>query len=144
MGFASPTPNVRTVAKAPLFGWFRFTVGATGAVGTIRQGKSNHVKSVTRTGVGAYTVEFNRPFPLNLLDIDFDVNRLLVGNGIRNVSMDFTYGLVQGNDTTGTTFKFFVSGDTAANNTVQVATELIQGTELVCSYVWQDLNLLKD
>ena len=144
MSFAHPNPNVRTVVKSPIFGWVRFTVGATGAVGTLRQGKSNHIKSITRTNVGLYTIEFNQPYPLNILDIDCTVNRLLVGNAIRYVSYDFTTGLVAPTSTAGATIKLFCSADTAANNTVQVVTELIQGTELMVRYVYQDINALKD
>lgn len=144
MTTAHPTKNLKTVGQSPVKGWFRFTVGASGAVGTIRQAKANHIKSITRTGAGAYTVEFYAPYPLNIVDIDFKINRLLVTNALRYVSYDFTNGLVAASGSTGATIKFFVSADTAVNNTAQVATDPIQNTELMCEYTYQDMNALKD
>ena len=55
-----------TCGLSQCLNFFNFKVGATGAVGTLYQSKSNSIRSVTRTDVGDYTVQFNAPFPLSI------------------------------------------------------------------------------
>lgn len=131
--------NVATTAKNPVFTWFRFTVGATGAVGTIRQCKSQAVDTITRTGQGLYTVQFNRPYPLNVVQLDCTVARNAVTDAIRNVC----YRAGTYNASTGQ-LNIVVSGDTAANNTAQIALDPIQNSELQFELVYQHTNALKD
>lgn len=81
--------QVATTAKAPVLSWFRFTVGSTGAVGTIRQCKSNFVYSITRNSAGNYTVQFNAPYPINVVYCDARVNRTAATDLMVDVDYDF-------------------------------------------------------
>lgn len=96
-----------TSVKFPMLSWFRWTVGATGAVGTVKQGKSGFVTSVTRNSAGNYTVQLSRPYPVNLLDIKIGTHTPGVTDAFRKVNYDAsTY-----NPATGQ-FVLFTSGAT--------------------------------
>lgn len=95
---------VTTTAKAPVVSWFKFTVGATGAVGTVSQGKANLVQSVTRLGAGSYRVQFNRPYPLNVLGFVPVQNR----NAVTDAKVDVDYDAGSYSATTGI-LDFFTS-----------------------------------
>jgi hypothetical protein len=74
------TREVLTTALTSVLNWCKFTAGASGAVGTLYQGASNSVASVTRNSVGLYTVLFNKPFPGALADVRAVVHPASIGN----------------------------------------------------------------
>lgn len=66
----------------------KFTVGATGAVGTIYQAASNSIRSVTRNSDGNYTFQFNEPYPLVLAHVEVDVHRAAVADAFVKAEYD--------------------------------------------------------
>ena len=81
---------VTTTAKAPVLSFFKFLVGATGAVGTLSQGKANLVANVVRNSAGNYTVNFNKPYPLNILFCVPVVHRNAIADAF--VKMEYDVG----------------------------------------------------
>lgn len=103
----------------------KWTTGASGAVGTLEQTKSNSIRSVVRNSAGNYTVQFNEPYPVKILDVRLDLHRTVVGDALRHISMDAqTYNSATGN------FVFFVSDSTPA------AADPITGSELHMA-IWE-------
>ena len=100
---------VSTTCKAPVLSWFKFTVGATGAVGTVSQGKANLVSSITRLGAGSYRVQFNVPYPLNVLGFVPVQNR----NAVTDARVDVDYDAGSYNASTGV-LDFFTSSRTGS------------------------------
>lgn len=114
-----------------LIGWFKFAVGATGAVGTISQLKGNMISSITREDVGEYTVQLTHPYPEALINLRASINRAAVGDA--DVRVD--YDAASYSKTAGT-FTLFCSGHTAADNTAQVAADPTASSELHVEYVF--------
>lgn len=54
------TRNVQSLEKAPVCLYMRFAVGATGAP-TLNAAQSKGILSMSRTGVGAYTINLGGP-----------------------------------------------------------------------------------
>lgn len=56
------------------FSFCKWTVGATGAVGTLYQAKSASIRSITRAQAGTYTVQFNPPYPAVIQYLECEVH----------------------------------------------------------------------
>lgn len=80
--------EVLTTALSACLNWCRFTVGATGAVGTLKQAKSNSIRSITRNSAGNYTVQFNEPYPVAIAAAFVQLHRAAVSDAVRVVDMD--------------------------------------------------------
>lgn len=100
--------EVLTTALSACLNFGNFTVGATGAVGTIYQAKSNSVRSVTRNSAGNYTFQFNEPYPLALAYIDLELHRAAV----TDAKVDVDYDAATYSNTTGQLTVFCSSGGT--------------------------------
>ena len=74
-GFHKFNKEFSTSNLNPMVVWFKFAVGAAGAVGTISQAKANFVESVTRNSAGVYTVQLTKPYPYGVLAVIPQVNR---------------------------------------------------------------------
>jgi hypothetical protein len=92
------TRELLSTALTAGLNWFKFTAGASGAVGTLYQGASNSVASVTRNSVGLYTVQFNKPFPGAVADVRAVVHPASIGNP----AVDLNYVPGSFNQTAGT------------------------------------------
>lgn len=103
--------------------WCRFTVGATGAVGTLKQCKSNSISSVTRNSAGNYTVQFNEPYPAAMADVKVQLHRA----GVTDVKVDVDYDAATYSNTTGQLVLFCSSnagsGAAFATGTITCATQ---------------------
>lgn len=106
--------NVETVVD-----YFRFAVGAAGAVGTITQGSGAFVTSVTKTATGRYTVQLASPYPASLLF----VNPSLSASGVTANTFLIRYKEASYSATAGT-FEIDVSVPAGAGAaTTQVASD---------------------
>ncbi len=112
-----------TTALTACFNFCKFTVGATGAVGTLKQGASNSIASVTRNSAGNYTVQFNKPYPAALADIKIQLHR----NAVTDAVIDAGYDAGSYSQTAGTLVLFCSAGDSlggvAATGTITCATQ---------------------
>jgi hypothetical protein len=120
MGFHAFNKEITTPCLNPLISWFRFSVGAAGAVtaDTTYQLKGNFIESVTYSATGIYTVQLTRPYPEAIINARATVNR--AGATDADVRMDYDAGTYS---KTAGTLVFFTSGHTAAGNTTQVAAD---------------------
>lgn len=75
MGFHKFNKELTTANLNPFVSWFKFLVGASGAVGTLSQAKANLVESVTRNSAGVYTVQLTRPYPYGVLFVLPKINK---------------------------------------------------------------------
>lgn len=112
----------------PATGYCKFTVGATGAVGTLKQGKGNSVASIVRNSAGNYTVTMNPPSMFDILDFKVQLHRDLVGDALVSPSLDVGSFAVAANGTTS--FIIFCSGNTTTTNVVQIAADPIVNSEM--------------
>lgn len=128
--------EVGTFARRPFFSWFKFTVGASGAVGTVTQGGGLSFLSVVRTSIGLYTVTFNPPNPLaqnGLINVTPRFHRSS-GTG-PSILCDYKAGTFAVSGTGVATFQFNTSGNTAAGDTTQVLADPTSGGEIQCQVV---------
>lgn len=65
INFASK--RLRTHGNEVVSDYFKFAIGAAGAVGTLSQATGAFVASVVKTATGRYTVTFEKPYPASLL-----------------------------------------------------------------------------
>lgn len=118
--------EVLTTALSSCLNFCRFTVGATGAVGTLYQAKSNTIREITRNSAGNYTVQFNLPFPVAVIDVACKVHRAAVTDAIVHCEMD----AASYSNTTGQLTLF--TSDNAAS---PAATDIPANAELHMSFV---------
>lgn len=77
--------------------FFKFAIGAAGAVGTLSQGSGGFVTSVTRTAEGIYTVQLAKPYPASLLFINPSLSLASADSASLRVSYDSgTYSATAG------------------------------------------------
>jgi len=124
----------------PSTGYCKFTVGASGAVGTLYQGRGNSVKSIVRNSAGNYTVTMNPPSVFDLLYVNVVLHRAAVGDALIKPSLDI--GSFAVGATGETTFIIFCSGDTAVNDTTQVAADPITGSEFHLTWTEPRIKLI--
>lgn len=122
-GFHKFNKELTTSNLNPFCVWFKMATTTGGAVGAISQAKGNVVESITRTGVGAYTVQLTRPFPAGMLKADVSVVRNLV----TELATIASYKLNSYSPTAGT---FQVICSSAASGVAPAAQELPNGNEL--------------
>lgn len=128
---------VTTTCKAPVLSWFKFTVGATGAVGTVSQGKANLVASVVRNSAGNYTVNFNKPYPLNILFCDPKVHRNAIADAF--VKMEYDVGSFTAGGGSGSASMVLFT-----TNAGTTATDPPNGSEVHVMLVHQAIKKLVD
>lgn len=128
---------VTTTAKAPVLSFFKFAVGAIGAVGTLSQGKANLVTSVVRNSAGNYTVNFNKPYPLNLLFVDPRVHRNAIADAY--VTAEYDVGSFTAGGGSGSASMVILC---TAGNTI--ATDPPNGSEVHVVLVHQAIKKLTD
>lgn len=76
----------------------RFTVGAAGAVGTLKQAAGNSISSITRDSAGNYTVQFNEPYPAALPFVTAEVHCANSSDPLVKLEMDAnSYSNTDGN-----------------------------------------------
>jgi hypothetical protein len=119
-----------TTALGVALNFCRFTVGASGAVGTLKQASSNSIRSITRTGAGLYTVQFNQPYPAALAFSDVRLHRAAVTDATRVADVD----AASYNNTTGQC-AIHVSDNDADNNGSVVAADPVQDSEMHLFFV---------
>jgi hypothetical protein len=88
MAYRSFNRELITTAKGVAWNLCRFTVGSTGAVGTLKQASSNSIRSITRNSAGNYTVQFNEPYPAALAYVDVRLHRAAVSDAPRVIDYD--------------------------------------------------------
>lgn len=128
-GFHKFNKEFTTSNLNPFCVWFKVATTTTGAVGTVSQAKGNVVETVTRTGVGAYTVQLTRPYPAGLLKADVSVIRNLV----TELATVASYKLNSYSATAGT---FQVICSTPASGVAPAAQELPNGNEMHFDFVF--------
>ena len=83
-----PAQNVvkTGAAGSPSVHWFKFTVGASGAVtaATLKQSGDGFVKTVTRPGAGRYTITLNSPRVIEILECRVTINKAATTDAIRH------------------------------------------------------------
>jgi len=127
---------VTTTAKAPVLSFFKFNItDASGAVGTVSQGKANLIASVVRNSAGNYTVTFNKPYPLNILFCDPKVHRNAISDTFVKMEYDVGSFTPGGSDSTMVLF---------TTNAGTTATDPPNGSEVHVMLVHQAIKKLVD
>lgn len=120
--------EVGTVASHPVFHFIRIKIGAAGAVSSTFQGGGLSISSVALGTTGLYTLTFAPPAPFYPIVMDPKYHKPLATSPRINVSY------VPGSWTVSAagvvTMQIQCTGDTAANNTAQVAANPTSGSEI--------------
>lgn len=111
--------------------WFRFGVGATGAVtaGTLKQAGDGVIKSVSRPGLGRYTITVNAPGIIDILDCRVTYAKAAQTDALR-IGHFKVGSLTTGSLGTPQTFEIFFTDTSAAAQDVpsgaQVMVEFVE------------------
>jgi len=114
--------------------YFKFAVGAAGAVGTLSQGNGAAVTSVAKAATGRYTVQLALPYPSALIDVKPSLAVVAVTSLLQRAA----YKAGSYSPSAGT-FEVICSAPTDDTHaTTQIAADPVSGSEYTVEYVYLD------
>lgn len=116
--------------------YFKFAVGAAGAVGTLSQGNGAAVTSVTKVPAttGRYTVQLALPYPSALIDVKVGLAVVAVTSLLQRAAYKAgSYSATAG------TFELVTSAPTDDTHaTTQIAADPVSGSDIMVQYAFLD------